>query len=61
MLVGGGTWGSLFELGDVHVMGHVTARGPSCRYLLRAVKPLSFFLIEHHIYISHQTSHQSDK
>ena len=28
---GGGTWavlGSLFELSDVHVIGHVTARGP---------------------------------
>ena len=40
---GGGTWaglGSLFELGDVHGTGHVTARGPSCRYLLGPQSPL---------------------
>jgi len=30
---GGGTWGSLFELGDVHVTSHVTVHRPSCRYL----------------------------
>ena len=30
----GGYLGSLFELSDVHVIGHVTARGPSCRYPL---------------------------
>ena len=50
----GGTWGSLFDLSDVHVMGHVTARGPSCRCLLRAVEPLRFFLIEHHMYHFHK-------
>ena len=42
--------GSLFELSDVHVMGHVTARGPSCRYLPGALEPLRFFLIEYYIY-----------
>ena len=38
--VGGGDLGSLFEIGDVHVIGHVTARGPSCRYLLGLQSPL---------------------
>jgi len=28
--------------------------GPSCRYLLRAIEPLRFFLIEHHMYHFHQ-------
>ena len=30
----GGNLGSLLELGDVHVIDHVEARGPLCRYLL---------------------------
>ena len=46
---------NLLKLGDVyvtgHVTGHVTARGPPYRYLLRAIEPLSFFLIESHLYI----------
>ena len=39
MLVGG-YLGSLFELDDVHVTGHVTAHGPSCKYLLGPSSPL---------------------
>ena len=46
----GGFLGSLFKLSDVYVIGHVTAHGLSCRYLLRAVKPLRFFLIELYMY-----------
>ena len=42
---------NLLKLGDVYVTGHVTARGPPYRYLLRAIEPLSFFLIESHLYI----------
>ena len=44
--------GSLFELSDVHVMDHVTVRGPLCRYLLGALKPLRFFDIEYFMYHS---------
>jgi len=33
VLIQSGYLGSLFDLSDVHVMGHVTARGPLCRYL----------------------------
>ena len=52
----GGYLGSLFDLSDVHVIDHVTARGPSCRYLLGAFEPLRFFLIEYHMYHFHQTT-----
>ena len=60
MLVGGGhlgSIGSLFELGDAHGTGHVTARGPSCRYLLG---PQS---LPHraHIYLFRQPSQWSDR
>jgi len=44
---GGGTWAVSLSSATCHV----TARGLSCR----------FFLIEHHRYHFHQTSHRSDK
>ena len=42
VLVGGGylgSVGSLSDLSDVHVIGHVTPHRPPCRYLLMAIEP----------------------
>ena len=36
----GQSWGSLFELGDLHVIDHVTTHGPSCGSLLGPQSPL---------------------
>jgi hypothetical protein len=45
--------GSLFELSDVHVIGHVTVRGPPYRYLLGPSSPLDSSSQSLFIYISH--------
>ena len=60
---GGGTWavlGSLFELGDVHVIGHVTRHGPHCRYLQGRASSVASSSQSIIYIISHQTSHRSD-
>ena len=50
--IGGGYLDSFFELGDVHVIGYVTVRGPLLSLLDSSSQPF--------IYIFHQPSQWSD-